>query len=133
MIFVDTSAAYAWTDRGDPRHADARGRLEALLERGEQLLTHNYVLVEAMSLIQSRLGMAAALKLARDARAFEIEWVDPATHEEAVRRWAQRGRRQVSFVDEVSFLMMRRRGVRTAFAFDADFEAEGFATFGARA
>ncbi len=51
MIFLDTSAIYAWTDRGDPRHAEARGRLEALLKRRETLLTHNYVLVEAMSLI----------------------------------------------------------------------------------
>ncbi len=82
-----------------------------------------------MSLIQSRLGMAAALKLATDARAFEVEWVDAAIHEEAARRRAQRGRRQVSFVDEVSFLIMRRRGIRAAFACDAAFEAEGFAMF----
>ena len=129
MIFLDTSAIYAWTDRGDPRHAEARERLAAVLEGQEALVTHNYVLVEAMSLVQSRLGMAAALKLASDARAFEVEWVDRAAHQEAVRRWEQRGKRQVSFVDEVSFLIMRRRGVRTAFAFDADFQTEGFAVF----
>ena len=115
MIFLDTSAIYAWTDRGDPRHAEARGRLEA------------------MSLTQNRLGMAAALKLATDVRAFEVEWVNPSTHQEALRHWARRGRRQVSFVDEVSFLIMRRRDIRMAFAFDADFQAEGFAIFGARA
>jgi predicted nucleic acid-binding protein len=133
LIFLDTSAIYAWTDRGDPRHAEARERLAAVLEGQEALVTHNYVLVEAMSLVQSRLGMAAALKLAGDARAFEVEWVDRAAHQEAVRRWEQRGRRQVSFVDEVSFLIMRRRGIRTAFAFDADFGAEGFAILGGRA
>ena len=133
MIFLDTSAIYAWTDRGDPRHAEARERLAALLERQEALVTHNYVLVEAMSLVQSRLGMAAAHKLASDARAFEVEWVDRAAHQEAVLRWEQRSRRQVSFVDEVSFLMMRRRGIRTAFAFDADFETEGFVIFEASA
>ncbi len=75
--------------------------------------------------------MAAALKLAGDARAFELEWVGPADHAEAVRRWARRGKRRVSFVDEVSFLIMTRRGIRTAFAFDADFEAEGFVMFAA--
>ncbi len=131
MIFLDTSAIYAWIDRGDPRHAQARARLAALLERHETLVTHNYVLVEAMSLVQSRLGTPAALKLASDARAFTVEWVDRAAHQEAVRRWEQRARRQVSFVDEVSFLVMRRREVRTAFAFDADFEAEGFLIFDA--
>ena len=46
MIFVDTSAIYAWTDAGDPNHRTAVRRLAAILERGEDLLTHNYVLVE---------------------------------------------------------------------------------------
>ena len=133
MIFLDTSAIYAWTDRGDPRHAEARKRLAAVLGGQEALVSHNHVLVEAVSLIQHRLGMAAALKLASDARAFDVEWVDRAAHLEALRRWEQRGKRQVSFVDEVGFLIMRQRGVRTAFAFDADFKAEGVLIFGARA
>lgn len=34
--------------------------------------------------------------------------------------------RRVSLVDWTSFLVMRRRGITTAFAFDADFAAEGF-------
>lgn len=33
------------------------------------------MLVEALALIQHRLGLAAAVKLARSAQAFEIEWV----------------------------------------------------------
>jgi predicted nucleic acid-binding protein len=36
------------------------------------------------------------------------------------------GKRRVSLVDQVSFLVMRRRGARTAMAFDRDFEEEGF-------
>lgn len=129
MIFLDTSAIYALADRADPRYEHAAERFEALLNRGENILTHNYVLVEAMALIQSRLGLTAALQLAHDCRAFEIEWVDEATHEEAVGRLAKLGRRRVSLVDQVSFLIMRRRGVRTALAFDPDFEREGFQIF----
>ena len=37
-------------------------------------------------------------------------------------------RRKVSFVDWVSFEVMRRAGVASAFAFDADFETQGFRT-----
>jgi len=126
MIFLDTSAIYAMADREDPLHERAKERFQALLDAGEGILTHNYVLVEAMALVQSRLGVSAALKLARDCRAFNVEWVDETTHAEAVRRLARLGKRRVSFVDLVSFLVMRRRGVRMALAFDPDFESEGF-------
>ena len=132
MIFLDTSAIYALADRADLRHERAKERFQALLDIGEGILTHNYVLAEAIALIQSRLGMATALKMAHDCRAFAIEWVDEATHEEAVRRLGRVGKRQISFVDQVSFLVMRRRGVRTALAFDPDFEEEGFQLFHGR-
>ena len=129
MIFLDTSAIYAMADREDPRHEQTKELFQGLLEAGEEILTHNYVLVEAIALIQRRLGLEAAVNLARDARAFNIEWADEATHEEAVRRLARSGKQGISLVDQVSFLVMRRRGVRTALAFDPDFEAEGFRLF----
>ncbi len=129
MIFLDTSAIYAMADREDPRHEEAKERFQAVLDSAEQILTHNYVLVESIALIQRRLGVEAAVKLARDSRAFEIEWINEATHEDAIRRLSSLGKRQLSFVDQVSFLVMRRRGVRTVLAFDPDFEAEGFQPF----
>lgn len=132
MIFLDTSAIYALADQADPRHERAKEQFQALLDMDEGILTHNYVLVEAMALIQSRLGLAAALKLAHDCRAFDIEGVDEGTHEEAIRRLARLGKRRVSLVDQVSFLVMRRGGVWTALAFDPDFEEEGFQLFHGR-
>ena len=98
---------------------------QGLLAAGEDLVTHNYVLVESMALIQHRLGLAAALKFAKDSEAFEIEWVDHDVHQEAVRLLARSGRR-ISFVDQVSFLVMRRRDVDAALAFDNGFESAGF-------
>jgi len=126
LIFLDTSAIYAMADRGDPRHQQAKERFQALLETGEEVLTHNYVLIEAMALIQHRLGVVAALKFADSASAFEIEWVDRVRHAAAVRRLVAARRRHVSLVDHVSFIVMRSRGVDTALAFDSDFETEGF-------
>jgi len=126
VIFLDTSAIYALADRRDPHHDLAKERFQALLDVGEEVLTHNYVLVEAMALVQSRLGLEAAVRLAEDCRAFRVEWVDEATHEEAIRRLARSAKRRVSLVDQVSFLVMRRRGVRVVLAFDSDFEEAGF-------
>lgn len=126
MIFLDTSAIYALADRADPNHRRAREHLLRVLEAGETLLTHNYVLVESMALLQRRLGMPAAIRFARDAEAFEVVWVDESTHGEAVARLEKTGTGGVSLVDAVSFLVMRKRGIRTALAFDADFVAAGF-------
>jgi len=129
MIFLDTSAIYAWADRADPNHRAAVRRLQAILDRHEELLTHNYVLVESLALLQARLGLRAAIKLTKDAATFVIDWVDDELHAAGVAELERSARRQLSLVDHVSFLVMKRRHVDTAFAFDPDFTAAGFRTF----
>jgi uncharacterized protein len=129
VTFVDTSAIYAWADAADPNHRTAVRALQALLERGEDLLTHNYVLVESMALVQARLGFAAVMKLAADASTFVVEWVDDDLHAAGVSALQASGKRRLSLVDHISFLVMRRRRVETAFAFDPDFAVAGFTLF----
>jgi predicted nucleic acid-binding protein len=129
VIFLDTSAIYAWADAADPNHHAAVRRLQAVLDAGEELLTHNYVLVESLALLQARLGVAAALKLAKDSTAFVIEWVDDDLHASGIRELERSKKRHVSLVDHISFLVMRRRGVSVAFAFDPDFNSAGFKLF----
>lgn len=126
MTFLDTSAIYALADRKDPRHERAKENLQSLLQVREALLTHNYVLVESVALIQSRLGLEVASKFMENTRAFEIDWIDKRQHDEAVRRLKASRKRRVSFVDLVSFQVMRSHGVDVAFAFDRHFEEEGF-------
>lgn len=126
MTFVDTSAIYAWADTADPNHAAAVRRLQTLLDAGEELVTHNYVLVESMALLQARLGVSAAAKLAKDARTFVVEWVDQDLHASAVGELERAKRRHISFVDHISFLVMKRRRVTSALAFDPDFVTAGF-------
>lgn len=130
MIFVDTSALYALTDSRDANHAVAKARFAAILDSGRSLLTHNYVLLESVTLVQNRVGLDAAVRIAEAAEAFEVEWVEGTTHDEAVRRLKTARRRHVSLVDQVSFLVMRARRVAAAFAFDRHFEDEGFELFG---
>jgi predicted nucleic acid-binding protein len=129
MIFLDTSAIYAWADAGDPNHDASVRRLQAVLERGEELLTHNYVLVESLALLQSRLGVDAAVKLAKDSTLFVIEWVDDDLHTSGIRQLEAWKKGQVSLVDHISFLIMKRRHLTTAFAFDPDFTSAGFRLF----
>jgi predicted nucleic acid-binding protein len=126
VIFLDTSAIYAWADTADPNHDTAVRRLTAILASGEELLTHNYVLVESTALLQARLGLMAAIKLARDSERFVIEWVDDELHASGVRELERSKRRLVNLVDHISFLVMTRRQVATVFAFDPHFASAGF-------
>ncbi|MEX0879113.1 MAG: PIN domain-containing protein [Thermoanaerobaculia bacterium] len=129
MIFLDTSAVVALANRSDERHAEAIALFSSVRDPGE-FATHNYVMVEAFALLHRRLGLRVALRFEEGASAFEVVWVDRRLHEAAVRTLARKGTRRSSLVDEISFLVMRERGIDTAFAFDPDFEREGFKTLG---
>ncbi len=123
-VFVDTSAMLAILDEDDLHHRQASSTLRSLVEDAE-LVTHNYVHVEAIALARRRLGPDAAARLI-DALLPIITtvWVDEALHTVAVA--AYRAAPGPSLTDYVSFGLMRREGIEVAFAFDRDFETAGF-------
>ena len=126
MIFIDTSAIYALADKADPNHIAAYSKFGDVLKSGEMFLLHNYILLESAALLQERLGLSSAILFLKDAKSFEVEWVDLDLHEEAEKELEKIGKRGISLVDCTSFIVMRRRGVQRAFAFDPDFKNQGF-------
>lgn len=129
MILLDTSAIYALADQADPNHKAARAKFELLLSSGETILLHSYILVESAALLQSRLGLQAALSFLQDATKFEMEWVDSAVQQAAEKEMRTIGKRGTSLVDCTSFVIMRRRGMKKAFCFDPDFRHQGFSIY----
>ena len=124
-VFVDTSALLAMLDPDDPNHAAATDIFTATLQ-ADEAFTHDYVHVEVEQLVRRRRGAEAAATLLKDVLpALQTVWVDEEIHREAVAGLAGKGRGS-SLVDQVSFAVMRRLHVDTAFAFDADFRREGF-------
>jgi predicted nucleic acid-binding protein len=124
--FVDTSAWYAVLDARDANHASAAATLGALAHARERLVTSNYVVVETLALIQRRLGMPIARRFASELLpAADVEWIQPSLHDIALAAFLESGR-ELSFVDQVSFALMRERAIATAFAFDDDFVDRGF-------
>jgi predicted nucleic acid-binding protein len=123
-IFVDTSALLAILDDDDEHHVAALTTL-ATLERTAALISHSYVLVEAIALCRRRLGAAGTAILVDSLLpTIETAWVDESLHRAGLVAYRAGG--GASFVDQVSFEFMRRQGIDVAFAFDADFEAAGF-------
>ena len=132
MIFLDSSGLYAVADRDDNDHEQALRDLEVVENSQEPMLTHSYVIVETAALLQRRLGHGPAAAFLQEAEEFTIVWVTPELHAEAVREFNARKRSKLSFVDVMSFLVMRREGITEYFGFDGHFIAEGFKSISAR-
>ncbi|HET8777366.1 MAG TPA: PIN domain-containing protein [Candidatus Limnocylindria bacterium] len=126
MIFFDTSAALALIDQRDPNHHSASDVFRRHVDTS-LFVTHNYVVLETVALLQRRLGIAAVRAFVeRLLPLLAVRWVDAQQYERAMVDLLALRRRQVSLVDRVSFGLMRDSQIRTAFAFDRDFTREGF-------
>lgn len=126
-VFVDTSAFLAVLNADDSNHGLAKAIWESLLNSRTPLLTTSYVLVETYALIQHRLGMEAVRVFHEDIEPLlRIEWVDAPLHSLGMSAVLAANRRRLSLVDTVSFAVMRRLGIKMAFAFDQHFIEQGF-------
>lgn len=126
MIFVDTSALYALLLPNDAAHRKAVQIFQRLKSAHEGLVTTNYVVLEAGSLLQSRSGIEAVKRLDDLLSVVNVHFIDDSLHQTAMQELFAQSRRQVSLVDCSSFVFMRRAGIRRAFAFDDDFKRSGF-------
>ncbi|MCX6560793.1 MAG: PIN domain-containing protein [Candidatus Aminicenantes bacterium] len=127
-VFIDTSAFFALLSISDSHHGEA-GRIWArLLEAQTEMHTHNYIVVETVSLIQRRFGFKAAEAfLVSLPGVVRVHWIDEDLHRRAEGAFRTAGRKTLSLVDCASFEVMRSRSIETAFAFDEHFMEHGFA------
>lgn len=127
---VDTSAFCALLTPEDAYHSAAAAWLDTTArDRGERLVTHSYVVLETISLVHNRQGGAMArLFIEHLLPVCEVVFVDEDLHARATIAFLAALGRRPSFVDRVSFELLRDQGIRRAFAFDPDFSRAGFET-----
>lgn len=124
-VFVDTSALYASINRRDSNHAAAARTLEMLSAAVRGVVTSNLIVAETHGLILRRLGRdKAADWLTRTAYVSVVlqNEDDDDTARDIIARYDDK---QFSYTDAVSFAIMDRLGISTAFAFDDDFRQYG--------
>jgi len=127
LLFADTSAFYALLDGDDRFHRAAADAFSQLSPDNTLMLTSSYVLLETVALLQNRLGLAAVTKWKTEFQGIlEIVWIDRQLHEEAVIALIAANKPAISLTDWASFLIMRERGIETAFSFDRHFAQQGF-------
>jgi predicted nucleic acid-binding protein len=127
MRFVDTSYWVGLLVPRDQHHSQAKA---IWIDDPGPLISTNHVVGETWTFLRRRAGHQAAvafLDAVDQSTSVAVIHVESSIEDEA-RRWLRRhGEREYSFVDAVSFAVMRRRRLTEVLAFDEDFAAAGFA------
>jgi predicted nucleic acid-binding protein len=126
LIFVDTSAFLALYVKRDQYHRQASKIFPSL---PRPFSTSNHVVDELATLLGRIAGYRYAADRVDDVYASESIDVLSSTRNDEVEaiRWMRKfADKEISFTDCISFAMMRRVGIRTAFTFDRHFRDAGF-------
>jgi predicted nucleic acid-binding protein len=128
-VFVDTGAWVALAVVRDPYHDRARRAWEALGRAGARIVTSVPVTLETFTFLDRRGSRELALAWWRSLEAiprFEVLDCTPEDVREAMRCFDRKELHKLSLTDATSFVLMRKRKIRTAFAFDVLFAVAGY-------
>jgi predicted nucleic acid-binding protein len=128
-VFVDTGAWIAIAVAEDQYHEAAVEVHRRLLHQGLALVTTNLVIAESYVAIRRVGGHQPAVRYLQSIRESSrlVKLYSDATMEaRADETLAQYHDQDFSFVDTVSFAVIRQRGIAEAFAFDHHFLTAGF-------
>jgi uncharacterized protein len=131
-VFVDTSAYYALIDKADFSHDVAAHIWSDLRRKRQPILTTNFVISEFHAMTVKRHGPQAALSAIESIYRGENPVVRVTEDDEQdafnlLRRYSDK---RYSLVDAMSFVVMQRFGISTAFTFDRHFVQHGFEVVG---
>ncbi len=131
-VFVDTGAWVALRYGRDQHHARARALLSRLQSEGLGLVTTEWILAEAVTLLKARGAVDHALALGEALHAGRLGLVVESSPERRRRAWdlfTRHRERRVGWVDCASFAVMEELGLTRFFGFDDDFVRAGFAPY----
>jgi hypothetical protein len=131
MIFADTSAFVAHHSRQDQNHPIASEVWKKLDQT--PLVTTNHVLEETLTLLGRRIGCTAAAGIADlilRSSTIDIIYTSREEEHDALSCFRKFADQRVSFTDCISFSVMRRHHIDTAFTFDRHFLNAGFRAIG---
>jgi predicted nucleic acid-binding protein len=127
-LFVDTGAFLAKEIAADQHHEAAGKFWQRIVAERPRLYSSEHVLDEAATLLARRTSYAWAAQWGHDVMSARIEWFTAERQDllgafALMRKFADQA---VSFTDCLSFVLMKRNGLRDVFGFDAHFAAAGF-------
>lgn len=128
-VFVDTGAWIALALSRDPLHEQAKAIWHGLLENGARLHTSVPVVLEAFTFLDRNAARDVALAWRESLDELPGLELHACSIEETDEAWSYFRRsdlHKLSAVDATSFVIMKRHGIRIAFAFDHHIAIVGF-------
>ncbi len=128
-VFVDTGAFIALAIVRDPLHERAKDTWARLRMAGTRLYASVPVVLETFTYLDRRGSreLASAWRASLDAiPRFQVLSCTAAELEESSRYLDRKEFHKLGLVDASSFVLMKKHGIRMAFAFDTHFAIAGF-------
>lgn len=131
MIFVDSGAWIALSDRRDQHHDDAIIIYATLKQQNTRFLTTDYVIDETATWLRYRVNYLVAVEFldliesSEGAGDLTVAAIDSILFQEAERLFRQYDTAELSFTDCTSFVVCRSHNISEAFAFDQHFPMMG--------
>ncbi len=135
MIFVDSGAWIALSNRRDQHHDDAVVIYTTLKQQKVQLLTTDYVIDETVTRLRYDWNHSGAVqflnfidrtkKATEEVIALTVAEIDSVLFQEAEQLFRQYNTARLSFTDCTSFVVCQQHNISEAFAFDQHFPMVG--------
>ncbi len=129
MLFIDTAGWLAAADSADPANYEARAARDSWLEENGLLVTTDYVCDETLTILRLRLGLKAAeawWRQVEDSSSVRFEGIDISRAERARFLFFRHKKKDYSFTDCTSFVVMKELRIRQALTLDTHFRQAGF-------
>jgi len=124
-VLVDASAIYALVARRDRNHASARAYLAQSIESGTRFVLADVAFGETMTLLRSRHGAEASIRIGRQLRRSALYVWRPTVRGAERATWdifQQHDDTAWSYTDCAVFALSHRLGIAEVFAYDTHFD-----------
>ena len=128
-IYVDTGALIALSDRNDKNHERAVLYFKTAVKSGVLFILGKHVVIEYIDGVAKRINKIKAIQELDSiigSKLLLIEWEIKEDWVQAVEYFKRYKDQKIDLTDCLSFSIMERMGIDTAFTFDSDFQTHGF-------
>ncbi len=128
-VFLDTGYVIALEASDDQHHEEAKTHWKDFITDSTRLTSTTYVFDEVVTFFNSRGRHEKAIEIGKrlqTSKMIELIPVGEELFEEGWKYFQEHADKHYSLTDCISFVVMQRRGMRRALAFDKHFEQAGF-------